>query len=120
MIKIVKTLSISLLLSVQALTLGCTSTSNPIEQITLAEPLTANYKHEVAIARLTEVILRAKVTDGERAQFYYDVGFNNPAIQNLIIIINVTDAMENAGFLSAADAAEVRDLATGLITALSN
>lgn len=61
------------------------------------------------------LVLRA-----ERAQFYYDVGFNNPAIQNLIIIINVTDAMENAGFLSAADAAEVRDLATGLIAALSN
>jgi len=32
----------------------------------------------------------------------------------------VTNAMENAGFLSAADAAEVRDLATGLIDALLN
>ena len=72
--KIVQTLSISLLLSVQALTLGCSSSSNSIEQLVLAEPLTVNYKHEVAIARLTEVILRAKVTDGERAQFYYDRG----------------------------------------------
>jgi hypothetical protein len=61
------------------------------------------------------LVLRA-----ERAQFYYGLGFYNPTIQNLIIIINVTDAMENAGFLSAADAAEVRDLATGLIAELSN
>jgi glycosidase/fibronectin type 3 domain-containing protein len=61
------------------------------------------------------LVLRA-----QRAQFYYSIGFNNPAIQNLIIIINVTNAMENAGFLSAADAAEVRDLATGLIAELSN
>jgi lipoprotein NlpI len=71
--KIVQAVSISLVLSVQLLTQGC-STTSPAEQLTLAEPLTVNYKSEVAIARLSEVILRAKITEGERAQLYYDRG----------------------------------------------
>ena len=60
------------------------------------------------------------VIRAERAKLAYNLGFNNPALQNLFVIVNVTNAMENAGFLSAADAAEVRDLATGLIDALLN
>ena len=58
---------------------GCTTTSNTntssaIGQLIIAEPMPINYKSEVAIARLTEVILRAEVTDTQKAQLYYDRG----------------------------------------------
>lgn len=58
------------------------------------------------------------VIRSQRAKLYYSLGFNKPAILNLNVIVSVTNAMENAGFLSAADAAEVRGLATGLIATL--
>jgi len=43
-------------------------------QLIIAEPLPVNYKSEVALARLSEVILRAEITDEQRAQLYYDRG----------------------------------------------
>ncbi len=57
---------------------GCTS-SGPtsqtvISQLVIAEPLPVNYKSEIALARLTEVIQRAEVTDEQRAQLLYDRG----------------------------------------------
>ena len=57
---------------------GCTSisdTSTPmINELVIAEPLAINYKSEITLVRLTEVIQRAEVTDEQRAQLYYDRG----------------------------------------------
>ncbi|MCA9943995.1 MAG: Ig-like domain-containing protein, partial [Anaerolineales bacterium] len=66
--------------------------------------------------RLGQILVNRSV----RAKLLYSYGFDNPAILNLAVIVNVTNAMENAGFLTPEDAAEVRDLATGLITELLN
>lgn len=72
--------SISYLFStVLALSLSaCSSISNtstqPIEQLVIAEPLTIHYKSEIALARLTEVLTRADITDEQRAQLFYDRG----------------------------------------------
>jgi len=43
-------------------------------QLIIAEPLAVSYKSEIALARLSEVIQRADVTDNQRAQFLYDRG----------------------------------------------
>lgn len=65
-------------ISAVLLTQGCTSTSqsssNVINQLVIAEPLAVNYKSEVALARLTEVIQRAELTDEQRAKLFYDRG----------------------------------------------
>lgn len=57
---------------------GCTTvpknSPSVISQLVISEPLAINYKSEVALARLTEVILRAEVTDEQRAQLFYDRG----------------------------------------------
>jgi len=58
---------------------GCTSNqlnSSPsaMNQLIIAEPLAINYKSEIALARLTEVIHRAEITDVQRAELYYDRG----------------------------------------------
>lgn len=57
---------------------GCASTNqntdSVINQLVIAEPLVVNYKREVALARLTDVLHRAEVTDEQRAQLYYDRG----------------------------------------------
>ncbi|MCJ8322018.1 MAG: lipoprotein NlpI, partial [Colwellia sp.] len=45
-----------------------------IIQLVIAEPMEVSYKSEIAIARLSEVILRAEVTEQQRAQLYYDRG----------------------------------------------
>jgi len=45
-----------------------------MNNIVIAEPLSINYKSEIAIARLTEVINRAKITEDQRAQLFYDRG----------------------------------------------
>ena len=48
--------------------------SSSMNQLIIAEPMQVSYKSEIAIARLSEVILRAEVTDDQRAQLYYDRG----------------------------------------------
>ena len=58
---------------------GCASNQqspSPIamNQLIIAEPLAINYKSEIAIARLTDVIQRAEITDVQRAELYYDRG----------------------------------------------
>jgi len=58
---------------------GCASNqqnSSPsaMNQLIIAEPLAINYKSEIALARLTEVIQRAEITDAQRAELYYDRG----------------------------------------------
>ncbi|GHF96559.1 lipoprotein NlpI [Thalassotalea marina] len=60
------------------LTQGCATTSQQsssvIDQLVIAEPLPVNYKSEIALVRLTDVIQRAEVTDEQRAQLLYDRG----------------------------------------------
>ncbi|WP_286266585.1 lipoprotein NlpI [Thalassotalea atypica] len=56
---------------------GCANTSGSsanLENIVIAEPMTVNYKSEIALARLTEVIHRAEISDVQKAQLYYDRG----------------------------------------------
>ncbi len=79
----IKTNILILLLSSVLLTQGCSSSqvnsngnasSSIMNNIVIAEPLGINYKSEIAIARLTEVINRAKITEDQRAQLFYDRG----------------------------------------------
>ena len=58
---------------------GCASNQQDpsavtMNQLIIAEPLVINYKSEIAIARLTDVIQRAEITDVQRAELYYDRG----------------------------------------------
>jgi len=70
----------AIMLSIALLAQGCVSLdktsekSAPMSQLVIAEPMQVSYKSEIAIARLSEVILRAEVTDEQRAQLYYDRG----------------------------------------------
>lgn len=79
----IKTIILILLLGSVLLTQGCASSqlnsndnvsSSIMNNIVIAEPLAINYKSEIAIARLTEVINRAKITEDQRAQLFYDRG----------------------------------------------
>lgn len=69
-----KVLTVSCLLLAQ----GCSSTqSKPsanIGQLIIAEPIQVNHKSEIALARLSDVIQRAEITDEQRAQLFYDRG----------------------------------------------
>jgi len=70
-----KLIAITCILLVQ----GCASSINEtndsaIGQLVIAEPIAVSYKSEIALARLTEVIQRAEITDVQRAQLYYDRG----------------------------------------------
>jgi len=51
-----------------------TPNTSALNQLVIAEPLAINFKSEIAIARLSEVIHRVKVTDEQKAQLYYDRG----------------------------------------------
>ena len=63
-------------------TQGCVSlgkhdannSSSIMSQLVIAEPLAINFKSEIAIARLSEVINRVKITDEQKAQLHYDRG----------------------------------------------
>jgi lipoprotein NlpI len=79
----IKTIILILLLCSVLLTQGCASSqvnsngnvsSSIMNNIVIAEPLGVNYKSEITIARLTEVINRAKITEDQRAQLFYDRG----------------------------------------------
>lgn len=64
---------LGLILSNQA----CSSLSqqnNVSGQLVIAEPVEINYKSEIALARMSEVIQRADITDEQRAQLFYDRG----------------------------------------------
>ncbi len=45
-----------------------------IGQLVIAEPLMVNYKSEVALARMTEVLQSVEVTDEQRAELFYNRG----------------------------------------------
>lgn len=61
-------------------TQGCSSRNAnnkdvmPTSQLIIVEPLPINYKSELAIARLSEVIYRVEITEQQRAQLFYDRG----------------------------------------------
>lgn len=69
-----KSLVIITVILVQGCSLTGQKSQSMINQLVIAEPLPVNYKSEVALARLTEVIQRAEVTDEQRAQLFYDRG----------------------------------------------
>lgn len=79
---VIKSIVLSLFLSSVLLTQGCATSANntasastsAINNLVIAEPLAINFKSEVAIARLTEVINRAQITDEQKAQLFYDRG----------------------------------------------
>ncbi|WP_083494263.1 lipoprotein NlpI [Colwellia sp. MT41] len=79
---LVKTTLLILLLSSTLLTQGCASSQGAdnngpfsiMNNLVIAEPLAINFKSEIAIARLSEVINRAKIPDEQRAQLFYDRG----------------------------------------------
>jgi len=68
---------------------GCSGTDNKarsvIEQLVIAEPLPINYKREVALARLTDVLQRAEITEEQRAQLFYERGviFDSVGLRSL-------------------------------------
>lgn len=57
---------------------GCTTTtpekSSVIGQLIIAEPHAISYKSEIALARLTQVLQRAEISDGQRAELFYQRG----------------------------------------------
>jgi lipoprotein NlpI len=78
---LIKLTLLTILLSSTLLTQGCASSQNVenkhdalIDNLVIAEPLVINFKSEIAIARLTEVINRAKISDEQRAELFYDRG----------------------------------------------
>lgn len=82
--KILNILGISTFILVQ----GCATTgssSKSIGNLVIAEPQEINYKSEVALARYSEVIQRAEITDTQKAQLYYDRGviYDNVGLRNL-------------------------------------
>jgi len=82
-----------LVISLSVITQGCVSTTpltNPEDpakmgQLVIAEPLPVNYKSEIAIARLSEVINRVKISEEQRAQLFYDRGvlFDSVGLRSL-------------------------------------
>jgi lipoprotein NlpI len=77
-----KPLMLAILFSITLLTQGCVSpnksnfddSSAVLSQLVIAEPLPINFKSELAIARLSEVINHVNITDQQKAQLYYDRG----------------------------------------------
>lgn len=77
-----KVISVALFFSSTWLLQGCASSEQArgsssiavMNNLVIAEPLAVNFKSEVAIARLSEVINRAQITDEQRAQLFYDRG----------------------------------------------
>jgi lipoprotein NlpI len=77
-----KPLMLAILFSMTLLTQGCVlpnkanfgDSSIALSQLVIAEPLAINFKSEIAIARLSEVINHVKITDEQKAQLFYDRG----------------------------------------------
>ena len=66
-----------LLVSGLLITQACSTSNNQqsaIGDLIIAEPIEISYKSEIALARLTQVLLRAEISDGQRAELYYQRG----------------------------------------------
>ncbi|MBL4900227.1 MAG: lipoprotein NlpI [Colwellia sp.] len=84
---------LAILFSITLFTQGCVSlnksnygaSSVALSQLIIAEPLAINFKSEIAIARLSEVINRVNITDKQKAQLYYDRGvlFDSVGLRSL-------------------------------------
>ncbi|MGB1263681.1 MAG: lipoprotein NlpI [Cognaticolwellia sp.] len=65
------------MLSTLLLTQACVSTTEQhsvVGELIIAEPIAISYKNEVALARLTQVLQRAEINDGQRAELFYQRG----------------------------------------------
>lgn len=79
---LLKKITLAVVLSLLLLAQGCASLEKPaneassvaLGQLVIAEPSTINFKSEISIARLSEVINRVKITDEQKAQLHYDRG----------------------------------------------
>lgn len=70
-------LSKILLISGLLIAQGCatsTPTKSAIGDLIIAEPIAINYKNEIALARLTQVLQRAEISDAQRAELFYQRG----------------------------------------------
>jgi len=69
-----------IVLSLTLFTQACTSTNNhqsnsvAINQLVIAEPLQVSFKTELAIANYSDFLIRAKLTDEQRAKVLFDRG----------------------------------------------
>lgn len=66
-----------LLISTVLLTQGCVSTTNQqsiIGELIIAEPIAIKVKDEIAVERISQVLLRAKISDEQRAELFYQRG----------------------------------------------
>lgn len=62
-----------ILLATSLLT-GCNSTSVTMQDVIIAEPLQVNYRKELHLARLNEILASAQITTEQRAQLLYERG----------------------------------------------
>lgn len=69
-----KAILVSTLLFAQGCATTTPSNSSMIGQLVIAEPLSIGYKNEIALARLTQVLQRAEVSDEQRAELFYQRG----------------------------------------------
>lgn len=53
---------------------GCNSTAVTLSDIVIAQPLTVDYKEEVLLSRLSNILASAQVTPEQRAQLFFDRG----------------------------------------------
>lgn len=89
---ILKKILLVLVLTTTVLSQGCSSFSSDrvdgvvsVDNLLIAEPLPVNFKSEIAIARLTEVINKAQITEEQKAQLFYDRGvlFDSVGLRSL-------------------------------------
>lgn len=72
---IFRSLFLFIFFTIQACTqLTPVNNGTAMQQLNIAQPLPINYKHEVAIASLSQAIQRADVSNAQRAEFYYQRG----------------------------------------------
>ncbi len=66
-----------LLVSALLLTQGCSTTTeqkSAIGELIIAEPIAISVKDEIALERISQVLQRAKISDEQRAELYYQRG----------------------------------------------
>tara|TARA_R110002167_G_scaffold365162_1_gene588986 strand:+ start:25998 stop:26939 length:942 start_codon:yes stop_codon:yes gene_type:complete len=88
-----KPLMLVIVIFITLFTQGCVSlgkstnsaSSSVMNQLVIAEPLAINFKSEIAIARLSEVLNRVKISDEQKAQLHYDRGvlFDSVGLRSL-------------------------------------
>lgn len=59
---------------------GSSNGQSAVGQLIIAEPMSVDYKSEVAIANLSQMILRAEITDTQKAQLHYERGIRYDSV----------------------------------------